>query len=380
MKRPSLNVGEEHHRVPTARMPLTVSVVICAYTEDRWPLLQQSVASVQRQSRIPVEIIVCVDHNESLLERCRRQWADQAENPPVEVLANQYEGRLGSARNSAAEVAHGDIVAFLDDDAWADPDWLDRLLSPYGNENVVAVGGAPLPEFEAARPGWFPLEFDWVFGCAYSGLPESQAPVARLIGANMSVRRLALVEIGGFHSDNHDDMDMCHRLRDLRPAEQIIYEPLARVHHFVPAARTRWGYFWRRCFFVNKGKVAAFHQMEGAANLSADIGFVGRALSHGVSRGLRQTLKGDAWGAARAAAILAGIVLAGSGHLAGAWQLRKTRTGRLIRGVRADPGRFPGPGVAETGDEKSEHLCDSPHTGEKNRKHSFGRQAWLQNR
>ena len=82
MKRPSLNVGEGPTAVPTARMPLTVSVVICAYTEDRWPLLQQSVASVQRQSRIPVEIIVCVDHNESLLERCRRQWADQAEISP----------------------------------------------------------------------------------------------------------------------------------------------------------------------------------------------------------------------------------------------------------------------------------------------------------
>ena len=159
----------------------------------------------------------------------------------------------------------------------------------------------------------------------------------------MSVRRLALAEIGGFHSDNHDDMDMCHRLRDLRPAEQIIYEPMARVHHFVPAARTTWAYFWRRCFFVNKGKVAAFQQMEGAANLSADIGFVGRALSHGVSRGLRQASKGDAWGAVRAATILAGIVLAGSGHLVGVWQMRQTRAGRLIRGGRPGPGRFPGP-------------------------------------
>ena len=56
-------------------------------------------------------------------------------------------------------------------------------------------------------------------------------------------------------------------------------------------SRTTWGYFWRRCFFVNKGKVEAFRQMEGAANLSADIGFVGRALSRGVSRGLRQAFR-----------------------------------------------------------------------------------------
>ncbi len=379
---PSQSAAEEPRRLPMDRTPLTVSVVICAYTEDRWPLLLHSVASVQQQSRIPVEILVCVDHNDSLLDRCRRQWADQADGPsvPVVVLANKYQGRLGSARNSAAELARGDIVAFLDDDAWADPDWLDRLLLPYRNESVAAVGGAPVPEFESARPGWFPFEFDWVFGCAYSGLPETQAPVARLIGANMSVRRLALAEIGGFHSDNHDDMDMCHRLKDLRPAEQILYEPMARVHHFVPAARTTWGYFWRRCFFVNKGKVAAFRQMGGAGNLSADIGFVGRALSQGVSRGLRQALKGDAWGAARAASILAGIVLAGSGHVAGTWQMRRLRPGRPFRGGRPDPGRFPGHGAPAMGDAKSEHLFDSPPAGEQYRKLSFGRQAWLQNR
>ena len=195
---------------------------------------------------------------------------------------------------------------------------------PTAMHSVVAVGGAPVPEFEAARPSWFPPEFDWVFGCAYSGLPEEQAPVPRLIGANMSVRRSALAEIGGFHSDNHDDMDMCHRLKHLRPADEIIYEPAAQVHHFVPAARTTWGYFWRRCYFVNRGKVEAFRQMEGAANRSADVGFVARALSRGLSRGLRQVARGDAWGAARAASIVAGVALAGSGHLAGTWQWHRT--------------------------------------------------------
>lgn len=330
--RPSAAFSDEPNWLPTGRASLTVSVVICAYTEDRWPLLLRSVSSVQRQSWVPLEIIVCVDHNDFLLEHCRQQWADEAGSPtaPVLVLANKYEGRLGSARNSAAEVARGDIVAFLDDDAWADPDWLERLLSPYANTSVVAVGGAPMPEFERARPGWFPFEFDWVFGCAYSGLPEKLAPLARLIGANMSVRRLALADIGGFHSDNHDDLDMCHRLVHLRPADLIVYEPMARVHHFVPAGRTTWGYFWRRCFFVNKGKVEAFRQMEGAASLSSDIDFVGRALSRGVSTGLRQAFRGDPYGAARAASILVGIVLAGCGHVAGRakWELSRMRPER----------------------------------------------------
>jgi glucosyl-dolichyl phosphate glucuronosyltransferase len=345
---PPRTPSEQPQSPSIERTSLSVSVIICAYTEDRWALLQRSVSSVQHQRKAPMEIILCIDHNDVLLERCRQHWAHPVDGAsvPVTVLANKYQGRLGSARNSAAELARGDIVAFLDDDACADPDWLERLLVPYGDDRVVAVGGAPVPQFEGTRPRWFPFEFDWVFGCAYSGLPESRAPLARLIGANMSVRRLALADIGGFHSDNHDDMDMCHRLMYLRPAEQIVYEPAARVQHFVPSERTTWGYFWRRCFFVNMGKVEAFRQMGEASNLSADIGFVGQAMSRGIFRGLRQALRGDVWGAARAVAILAGIFLAGSGHVAGQAQWHVRRLQRRRRRPDGRPRPRPGDGRA----------------------------------
>jgi len=306
---------------------LIVSVVICAYSEGRWPLLLKAMASVQRQTHSPTEIILCIDHNDALLKRCQERWPSDASRPaiPTTVLANKYQGRLGSARNSAVELARGDIVAFLDDDAWAEPDWLERLVLAYDSEETVAVGGAPIPEYEGVRPPWFPFEFDWVFGCVYAGLPESRAPLAHLIGANMSVRRLALNEIGGFQSDNHDDMDMCHRLAHQRPGERILFEPRAKVHHFVPAERTTWSYFCRRCFFVNMGKVQAFQQMEGAANLSAELDFVGRAVSRGVTQALRQTLRGDVSGVARALSILVGIGLAGAGHMVGQLRLQLAR-------------------------------------------------------
>jgi GT2 family glycosyltransferase len=364
---PSRSLEEGSRSLPAGRDAWAVSVVICAYTEDRWPLLLRSVASVQAQSQAPEEIILCVDHNEALFERCRGQWADQTDDRssvPVRVLANKYEGRLGSARNTGTEIACGDIVAFLDDDACADPTWLQRLIVPYDDPSVVAVGGAPLPEFEGSRPPWFPFEFDWVFGCAYAGLPEKQAPVLRLIGANMSVRRGALTDIGGFHSDNHDDMDMCHRLKHHRPSDQLVYEPMAQVQHFVPAVRTSWGYFWRRCFFVNKGKVEAQRQMENAGNLSADVSFVGRALSRGVSKGLRQALRGDAWGAARAGAIVAGIVLAGSGHVVGTWRWHR------IRGRRSLGASRPTAGMS---------VADQPPEGH-NQEPGDGREAWFQSR
>lgn len=304
----------------------TCSVVICAYTEDRWSLLVKAVESVQKQRSAPIEILLCIDHNDDLRRRVERYWSDgRAGAIPVTVLANKYDGHLGSARNTAAEVARGDVIAFLDDDACAEDDWLEVLLAPYDDEHVVAVGGAPHPVYETRRPRWFPFEFDWVFGCTYRGLPETLAPLRHLIGANMSVRRRALADIGGFHSDNHDDMDMCHRLAHERPGDRVMFEPRAVVRHFVTAERVTWHYFWRRCFFVNRGKVKAFADMESAANLAAERSFVARTLSKGVLRGARDAFAGDAGGLARVAAIVAGVSLAGLGHLVGRVELRHAR-------------------------------------------------------
>jgi GT2 family glycosyltransferase len=320
-------ISSEHRQFPP---PPTISVIICAYTEDRWELMLQSVASVQEQILQPCEIIVCIDHNETLFHRCAAYWADFAASaPPIRVMQNKYDGHLGSARNTAAETAAGEILAFLDDDAAADKDWLEILTDPYQHERIGAVGGRPIPVFEAGRPAWFPVQFDWVFGCAYDGLPTGRGPLARLIGANMSVRRTLLEQVRGFHSDNHDDMDMCHRVAHIKGSEAVIYEPAATVRHFVPASRSTWKYFWRRCFFVNKGKVEAFAQMGGAATLGADARFVWYALTKGVLRGMLQAAKGDAHGLARSAAIIAGVGLAAAGHVAGriepARRLRRQR-------------------------------------------------------
>ena len=97
-----------------------------------------------------------------------------------------------------------------------------------------------------------------MFGCHYRGLPESRQPVEHLIGASMSVRTAALRAVGGFHSDDHDDMDLSHRIAAGFGPSAVVYEPRARISHFVPAVRVSWRYFWRRCYTINRSKVRAF--------------------------------------------------------------------------------------------------------------------------
>ena len=297
----------------------SASVVICAYTLNRWAMLEAAISSCLRQTAPPLELIVCVDHNHELFAQCEataEKWR-QGSTVPLVVVANRFEGRLGAARTTALEVARGDIVAFLDDDAAAEPDWLETLLGAFVEDGVVAVGGAPLPVFHTPKPRWFPDQFQWVFGCAYEGLPEKKAPLAHLIGANMAARRSALVAIGGFHSDNHDDMDMCHRLARAFPGQPVLYEPEAVVHHNVTPDRLTWRYFWRRCFFVNRGKVQAFRQMGDAANLNAEITFVVRSAKTVSMEALRRARKGDPDGIARLVAFAAGVALAGAGNISG---------------------------------------------------------------
>jgi hypothetical protein len=191
------------------------------------------------------------------------------------------------------------------------------MLTPFEDPRVIAVGGAPLPIYATRRPAWFPHEFDWVFGCAYRGLPTRAEPILHLIGTTMAVRRADLLRIGGIHSNDHGDMELSHRLLERAPDGKLIYEPAARVRHYVPEDRLTWSYFWRRCFFVNRSKVAAMRQMGTAGHLRAERSFAGRALTRGVVRGLREFMRGDGGGLLRAVAISAGVALAGAGYATG---------------------------------------------------------------
>lgn len=340
---PHERIGVVKHPEPRAQQ-LSATVVICAYTADRWELMRRSVASARAQSVPPERVVLVIDHNEELLARCRQEWPEQGRSleqgqapdrlPPVQVLANRYPGRLGSARNTGVESLDTDVVAFLDDDAAADPTWLETLLRVYREDSsAVAVGGAPQPRYVTRRPAWFPVEFNWVYGCHYAGLPQQLSPVRHLIGASMSVRIDALRKVGGFHSDNHDDMDLSHRIAAEFGPGAVLYEPLATVQHTVTPERVTWAYFWQRCFQVNRGKVLAFADLGEAGNLSAELNFA-REMAGRVAVRLGRALRGDLPALAQAGAVVAGLGLAGVGHVVGTVELRLGRSRpSLTRGL-----------------------------------------------
>lgn len=299
---------------------LPISVVICAYTDRRWENIVGAVASVRAQTRPPARTILVVDHNPPLLERARAAFSD------VQVVPNVGRRGLSGARNSGIVHAIGEVVAFLDDDARAEPDWLERLAAGYVNPSVVGVGGAATPVWPGRRPRWLPPEFDWVVGCSFTGMPEAPAPVRNLIGANMSFRREVFGSVGGFTDGigrvgsrplGCEETELGIRLRQWRPGSRLVYEPAAVVRHRVTADRMAWRYFCSRCFAEGISK-AMVSRLVGARNaLETERRYVRSVLPRAILRGLDPRRRDRPGGIATAGAILAGLSLATAGYLRG---------------------------------------------------------------
>jgi GT2 family glycosyltransferase len=306
----------------------SVSVVVCAYSDDRRQQLIAALDSIASQVRRPFETIAVIDHNPHLLS------AIAAARPDIRVVANDGPRGLSGARNTGVGVARGDIVAFLDDDAVADSRWLARMAAHFADPAVIGFGGGVIPVWPSERPRWFPDEFNWVVGCSYRGQPENVAPVRNPIGCNMAFRRQVFDRIGGFREGigrqgadaaGCEETEFCIRANQAFPASLILYDPAAEVQHQVTAERTRWSYFRKRCLAEGRSKTLVVRNVGAGAGLESERRYVTRVLPAGVLRGLRETLfRLDPWGVARAGGILAGLGFTAFGYfdakLRGAWR------------------------------------------------------------
>jgi len=296
-------------------------VIICAYTDKRWRDLSAAIESLRHQELSPSEVIVVADHNPDLLKRVKASFSE------VIAVENTEAHGLSGARNSGLAVASGDIIAFLDDDAVAEPTWLSELTRGYADPNVIGVGGATLPMWLEKQPRWFPEEFNWVVGCSYRGLPLSTATVRNLIGCNMSFRREVFEAVGGFRHGigrvdtkplGCEETELCIRTNQLWPERIMLYEPSARVHHRVPRSRGQWSYFFSRCYSEGLAKALVSKFVGARDGLAAEWSYSLQTLPKGVFRGVSEAaVSRDPTGLARAGAIVAGLTVTTAGYVVG---------------------------------------------------------------
>ena len=259
------------------------------------------------------------------------------------MLTNAHAAGLSGGRRTGSERARGDVVAFIDDDAVADPDWLEQLSGVYEDPNVLGVGGVIEPLWERPPPRWFPAEFNWVVGCTYAGMPLARERVRNPIGANMSVRAAVIERTGAFDprlgrvpgrkavSGAAEETEFCVRASQLHPGHYWIYEPRARVRHHVPPQRATWRYFMRRCVVEGTSKALLAHVSGADEGLRTERRYVRSVLPRAVLRDLASGLRGRSEGFARAAAIVTGLAITSGAYLATLADLRRTPDKSAVR-------------------------------------------------
>ena len=212
---------------PERRWP-KMSVVVAAHNAAQ--TLEECLSSLEKLRYPSYEVIVVNDGSQDATEEIARRF-------PFRCISTPNQG-ISAARNVGMQAADGEIVAYLDSDAKADPDWLRYLAVTFMKLDAAGVGGSNI----------VPPEDNWVAKCVYRS-PGGPTQVMlndqyaeHIPGCNMSFRKLALEDIGGFDPLFRiaaDDVDICWRL--INAGYQIGFSPSAVVwHHRRPSVKAYW--------------------------------------------------------------------------------------------------------------------------------------------
>jgi glycosyltransferase involved in cell wall biosynthesis len=230
-------------------------------THNRASSLRHTIASLQQQNLSSDDYEIIVVDNAST-DDTKIVVEEANHNGPKEVRY-VYEGQLGlhNARHAGARAAQAAILAFTDDDAICERDWLEQLLACYNDPLVGCAGGKILPKWEALPPAWI-LRYPGALALLDRGdeVKELRWP-EDIYGVNFSIRREVLFDLGGFNPESFGDIWLgdgeTGLLRKVYTAGwKVIYNPKAVVWHVIPQTRLTLEYMKRR--FANQGAAASY--------------------------------------------------------------------------------------------------------------------------
>lgn len=202
-----------------------VSVVVCSYNGGR--TLEQCLRSLAHLNYPDYEVLVIDDGSTDNTSAIAARF-------PVRCIRTEN-GGLSAARNLGIDESTGEIVVFLDADAYADPDWLFHLVTALDEHDADAVGG---PNFSPPGDPFLAQCVDHAPGNPTHVLRDDHF-AEHVPGCNMAFRKSALRAIGNFdahHRAAGDDVDVCWKL--LARDRRIAFAPGGFVwHHRRPTIR-----------------------------------------------------------------------------------------------------------------------------------------------
>ena len=231
---------------------MQISVILCTYNRcQSLARALESIAASQMPDSSDWELLV-VDNNS---KDATREVAESFCRRDPRHFRYVYEAQQGKsfALNRGIQEAAGDVLAFVDDDITAEPDWLHELTKPLSDPQWAGTGGRVYLPKDFSPPGWMAAEGDQsllsILALFDLG-PESQPLFKPPIGNNMAFRKSVFTKYGGFRTDlgpmpgseiRYEDTEFGSRV--MQGGERILYVPSAVVRHAVEERRLKKEYF-----------------------------------------------------------------------------------------------------------------------------------------
>lgn len=237
-------------KLKSKSLPL-ISIVICMYSLKRYDMIIDCINSILENPYDNYEIILVIDGNKELGEKIHKEFDHSGDK--IIIIENENNEGPSVSRNKGVRYAKGDIVAFIDDDAYVTKDWLRKIAKNLNGNDVSVVGGKLLLVYESDKK--LPEELLWIVGGTYKGHPEDKCIVRNVFTGNMAARKEVFDKITFKMLYNRrknlshalEDTLFCVELNDKRPGT-ILYDPEMIAYHHVPKDRTKLKYIIKRSF------------------------------------------------------------------------------------------------------------------------------------
>ncbi|GAP38641.1 glycosyltransferase [Piscinibacter sakaiensis] len=221
--------------------PASPSISVVISTLNRGPLLRNCLAALKYQHYENFEVVVVNGPSTDDSEAVIAAFGDAIKTARI------AEANLSKSRNAGIALCDGDIVAFLDDDAYAEPQWLSTIASGYADPSV---GGVGTRVYDPSGFAWQtnPFTVDQYYNADFERRPPVWAfeftdsdTIPHILGASSSFRRDLLHRIGGFDEEIEyflDESEVCRRIKETGHLIRFL-DHGAAVHHKFASGVTR---------------------------------------------------------------------------------------------------------------------------------------------
>lgn len=275
-----------------------ISVIICTYNGAKH--LERVLQTVVRQSLSShlYEILVVDNCSTDATKEIVLRYKEKNTN-----ILYIYEEKLGlcNARNAGMANARAEYVAFLDDDAFACPDWLGLILKAFESNHPApsAVGGKILLEWQGERPEWLPewaLRMLTYIDYGPNGKFLDYSKYEYPFGANMAFRRKDIMGFGCFNPAfdrsgkkllSNGDKSVFLRMHEL--GMKVYYEPDAYVHHLAHADRITKEFLNRRQYWQGISDVLLYYAHPSTVSERARFRFYAKSVIDHYKKSLNQS-------------------------------------------------------------------------------------------